>query len=484
MIPDVEGDSIIDLVADLDASSKENEVPPSAIVDIVILTNSQSKWLDLCVRSVEHHTVVPYRLIVVDSASKGTAMEETLKGIASRGHTVIRLPENRSFSNGINVGVGLGSSKFICILNDDCIVTEGWMDALIQDASDKSVGLVGSRSNYAAGAQGDPSFIGEPPFLVFVCVALRRSTWEAVGPLDEENFTGFSGEDLDYSWRVKKAGLRLKVSGGSYVLHAGSRSLINATAGNIDAMRKNNEKYHEVLVSKHGREFVAASAKTADRILVCSFHPNDWTRVRFVESLIWLKRSDGVTFEYLYLRRMPIHHARQAAADYATDNGFDAMIFLDDDSLFPPDTIKRLLSHGKQVVTALAYQRKPPHLPCVFELGEDGVLGRPLEGIEKTGLRKIDTTGLHVALIKADVFRKMRAANIRLYFGGFDNKVGEDIAFALNCKKVGIQVYTDTDIEVGHLGEEVNVDQAYRAAWAMAQQQKAAQAAAPSVVIP
>lgn len=435
------------------------------IVDIVLLVHSQAGWADLAIRAVEHNTKNPYRLIIVANgvSPTNTKMAVVLAGAEDRGHTVVRLPENRSFSNGMNAGVAVGSSKFIVILNDDAIVTDGWDGALLQDASEKQVGLVGARSNYISGAQGDPMFIGEPPYLIFVCVALRREVWNAVGPLDEETFDGFSTEDIDYSWRVKKAGYKLKVS-HAYVLHAGSRTL-TATTGSVEARARNDAKYNARLVDKWGKDFAVANSKLQGKGLVVTYHAEEWTRVEFMKHLMGLRRSDGVGFSYLQVCRAPIHTARQTACDYALDGGFDWMVQLDDDATFPPDVLRRLLSHQKDVVCAVAYQRKPPHLTCVFEVGPDGLLGAPMEGIEHTGLRRADISGFHCSVLHTSVIKKLRDAGIRQYFGGFENKVGEDFAFCLNLKKIGIPLYVDTDLISGHIGSAIVVDEAYKRAF-------------------
>lgn len=468
------------------------------MLDIVLLTHCQGVWLDLAIRAVEAHTRNPYRLIIVDSAATDPKTKEVIDDAYSRGHSVVRLGENRSFSNGVNAGVNAGTNKFVVILNDDALVTENWDTYLLQDASQKEVGLVGARSNYAAGAQGDPSWQGEPPFLVFVCVAFRRETWKLVGPLDEETFDGFSSEDLDYSWRVRKAGLKLKVS-NAYVLHAGSRSLQN-TLQTGEALRKNNEKYNLRLTEKWGKEWVTKNTQMRPRVLVASYHAEEHTRVKFLGDVIQLKSASFGTqgvgegggrygFAYYQHTRTPIHMARQVVCDYATDNGFDALIQLDDDATFPNDLLPRLLSHQKDVVCALAYGRKPPHMTCVFELGDitdatpenerfngKTLFGNAMEGIEHTGLRRVDVSGFHCSLVKTSVIRRMREGlknpdgsvrvpGTRQYFGGFENKVGEDFAFCHNLRKYEIPLYVDTDLISGHIGDAVVIDEAYKKAF-------------------
>jgi GT2 family glycosyltransferase len=440
------------------------------LLDIIMLVHDQAGWADLAIRAVESFTKNAYRLIIVDMASTTKMAEEVFERAEYEGHTVIHLAENRSFSNGVNVGVAAGSAKFICILNDDAIVTEGWDTAMLQDSLPKHIGMVGARSNYASGAQGDPSFVGQPPYLVFVCVALRRQIWDVVGPMDEVTFDGFSSEDIDYSWRVRKAGYELKVS-NAFVLHAGSRTLGAVLGAYMDpactitteARAKNDQKYNARLIDKWGKDFAIQHSRTKENGVVVTYHAEDWTRVEFLKNLIGLRRSDNVGFSYLQVTRTPIQMARMAAADYAIDTmGADWIVQLDDDATFPPDVLRRLLSHQKDVVCALAYQRKPPHLTCTFEVGDDGLLGKPLEGIEHTGLRRVDVSGFHCSIIRASVFKKLRAAGIKQYYGGFDNKVGEDFAMCLNLKKIGVQMYCDTELISGHIGASIVVDEAYK----------------------
>lgn len=441
------------------------------LMDIVVLVHDQAGWADLAIRAVEHHTKNPYRLIIVDSASKEEKTKALLRDAKERGHTVVHLSENRSFSNGVNAGVRVGHSKYVVVLNDDALVTEGWDTAMLQDASSKEVGLVGARSNYAAGAQGDPGFVGEPPFLVFVCVCFKRELWEkTVGPLDEETFDGFSSEDLDYSWRVLKAGLKLRVS-NAFVLHAGSRTLL-AQLQNADALNRNNQKYNERLIDKHGRDWFTAHTQVRPKVLVVSFHAEEHTRVAFLARLVMLKASGGLGFAYHQFTRMHIQAARQLACDLALNEGYDILVMIDDDAIFPPDTVGRLYQHfsktvdGKPVdmVSALAYQRMVPYNPCIFETDLEGK-GRVLEGYERTGLRRVDASGMHLTMLRTSVIKRFREAGVMNYFGGFENKFGEDIAFSANMKKLGIPMYCDTDFVAGHIGSSVVVDEAFRKDW-------------------
>jgi GT2 family glycosyltransferase len=456
-------------------------LPTAPILDIVMLVHDQAGWADLAIRSIEHFTVNPYRLIIVDMASVELRTKKLLDDAEARGHKVIRLATNKSFSNGCNVGALAGTAPFLCFLNDDCIVTEGWDAALVQDAGHFGIGLVGARSNYASGAQMDPSFVGEPPYLVFVCVALRRSVWEKVGPMDEETFSGFSCEDIDYSWRVRKAGYKLAVS-SAFVLHAGSRTLsqtvgaFNEAHQTTELRAKNDQKYNARLIDKHGKEWAAQHTKLVQKVLVASYHTDTWCSTDFMDAFVKLKGYGGYAFEFIHAIRMPIAHARNGIADQAVDNGFDWLVQLDDDALFPPNLIQRFLVHQKDVVCALAYQRKPPHRTCAFDLAPDGVMGTPLEGIEHTGLRRVDVSGFHCSIMHTSVIKRLREGGefggkkvpgTRHYYGWLSqtDAVGEDFAMCANLRALGIKIYVDTDLVAGHVGDAIVVDEAYKKAF-------------------
>lgn len=457
------------------------------LIDIVVLIHDKADWATLCIQSVEAFTKNPYRLILVDMASQEQKTRDLFVAARERGHTVVHLAENKSFSNGVNAGVGAGSAKFVCVLNDDALATEGWDAALIQDAGVQGVGMVGARSNAAAGAQGGAKCIGDPPYLVFVCVCLKRAVWEAVGPMDEETFDGFSSEDLDYSWRVLKAGLRLTLS-SAFVLHAGSRTLItqlksgDAQATQL-ALARNNEKYNRRLFDKWGKEWVDSHTKLTQRILVATFSPQEVVSMDFARSCMQLKQAVGYEFSFYSHRRTPIHLARQLVVDYALRENFDVLVQLDDDAVFPADLLPRLMASNKDLVCALAYQRKRPYATVAYELDADHLaigktMGNHIEGIEHTGLRKVDVSGLHVSALRLSLIKKMHAyrelgpdgkekfpLGIREYFGGFGS-VGEDFAFCLNVKKVGGQVYVDTELISGHIAEPFVIDEAYKKAFA------------------
>ena len=155
--------------------------------------------------------------------------------------------------------------------------------------------------------------------------------------------------------------------------------------------------------------------------------------------------------------RLTVHYARERVAEMILEAEFDYVWWLDDDMVFPPDTLTRLLKHQKQVVCALAYQRAEPYNTCVFEWKEETHLpGRYeyLNGIEFGGLRKVDGCGSACVLTETSVFKKLLKKR-----PWFDNKkFGEDLHFCKLCNEASIPIYCDTDLVIGHLGGRLVVD--------------------------
>jgi GT2 family glycosyltransferase len=81
--------------------------------------------------------------------------------------------------------------------------------------------------------------------LAMFCVAFRRSTYDAVGPLDE-NFRIGMFEDDDYSERVKRKGLRVVCAADAFVHHFGQASFKKLVdTGEYDKIFERNRRYFE-----------------------------------------------------------------------------------------------------------------------------------------------------------------------------------------------------------------------------------------------
>jgi glycosyltransferase involved in cell wall biosynthesis/GT2 family glycosyltransferase len=102
-------------------------------VDIVIPVYGGLQVLVHCLSSVQARTTWPYRLIIVDDASPDDATKKWLAEWAKVNpeHTVLFNKKNRGFAATVNRGMEAGENPYICVLNSDVIVTQGWLFKMI-----------------------------------------------------------------------------------------------------------------------------------------------------------------------------------------------------------------------------------------------------------------------------------------------------------------------------------------------------------------
>ena len=125
--------------------------PTAPAVSIIILNLNKSGLTRQCLREVwrytEGHT---YEIIVVDNGSKP---EEFSKLADTPGlFKLIRLPVNRYFGEGNNIGVEASRGRYLVFLNNDAFVSKGWLEPLISTfGNEPNVGGVGPRMVYPDG---------------------------------------------------------------------------------------------------------------------------------------------------------------------------------------------------------------------------------------------------------------------------------------------------------------------------------------------
>lgn len=211
------------------------------------------------IESVRKHTSIPYEFIVVDNGSTdGT--KEYLQGLSDI--TLVRNESNLGVSKAWNQGVQIAQSPYVCICNNDVVVTPGWLESLINEMEmDYRTGMISPVENtyiwthphhfpnepiihkrdgpiewteaglerfYGGFQSFAESFVHRNAnlriFDIHFCVVLiRRELFDLIG-LFEEGFGKAFWEDVDFAQRVllSRRWNRLEVFGGSYVHHFGN----------------------------------------------------------------------------------------------------------------------------------------------------------------------------------------------------------------------------------------------------------------------
>ncbi|HEU5251479.1 MAG TPA: glycosyltransferase, partial [Thermoanaerobaculia bacterium] len=213
------------------------------LVSILAVTHDGIGWTRLFFESLERRTDWPrFEVVVADNASTDGTREwlgdEERKG----GLRAVMLPENRGFAAGINAAASAARGRYLCLMNNDTVVTRGWLSALVRHLErDAGLGMVGPSTNEIANeakvevgyrelkhleswargfTRANAGRADDVPMLAMFCALLSRDVFDRVGPLDERFEIGMF-EDDDYSRRLAAEGLRLAVARDSFVHHAG-----------------------------------------------------------------------------------------------------------------------------------------------------------------------------------------------------------------------------------------------------------------------
>ncbi|MFA5074274.1 MAG: glycosyltransferase, partial [Nitrospirota bacterium] len=100
----------------------------NGITSIVILTHNQLDYTKKCVRSIQENTPEPHEIVFVDNASR----DGTVKWLRRLMHEhpnylLIENSWNHGFARGCNQGIEASSGEHILLLNNDVVVTRGWL---------------------------------------------------------------------------------------------------------------------------------------------------------------------------------------------------------------------------------------------------------------------------------------------------------------------------------------------------------------------
>jgi GT2 family glycosyltransferase len=243
--------------------------PAGGLISIVVVTHNSLLFTRMCLTSVMAYTRgVDFEVIVVDNGSiDGTP--EFLREVASAAPGVMRLavnPQNRGFAPASNQGLAMAVGETLILLNNDTIVPPGWLAPLTRPLADPAIGLVGpvtNRTGNDAQIEAPYRTIGgllqfaaeraashadrtlDIPMLTMFCLAMSRTTFRRLGPLDEQYEVGMF-EDDDYSMQARAAGYRIVCAEDAFVHHFGGASFGELTAtGQAAALFQANRRRFE-----------------------------------------------------------------------------------------------------------------------------------------------------------------------------------------------------------------------------------------------
>lgn len=235
---------------------------------LIILTYNNLEYTQQCLESIYTFTDAPeFEVILVDNASSdGTP--EFLVAFASQ-HPDVQLilnSSNTGFAHGNNQAASAAHGDYLVFLNNDIVVTRGWLAGLINHLQADTVGMVGPVTNFAGNesrirtdyldleqmhyfaqqyTRAHQGRVFEINMLAFFCVAMRRAVFWECGGLDERYKIGMF-EDDDFARKLRGKGYQLLCAEDVFVHHWGNASFARLSFAEYwQTYRHNRQLYEE-----------------------------------------------------------------------------------------------------------------------------------------------------------------------------------------------------------------------------------------------
>ncbi len=224
------------------------------MVAIVILNYNGRSFLQRFLPSVLSHSG-DTPIYVADNASTDDSISFLKENYAETVKLLI-LNENYGFAEGYNQALKLVNAKYFLLLNSDVEVTANWIAPLVNRLeSDKTIAAVQPKIlaeharqtfEYAGASGGFIDSLGYPLcrgrlydtlendngqyddaiqcfWATGAAMLVRADVYNAVGGLDSDYFAHM--EEIDWCWRVKRAGYKVMVEPKSTIFHVGGGTL-------------------------------------------------------------------------------------------------------------------------------------------------------------------------------------------------------------------------------------------------------------------
>lgn len=184
----------------------------------------------------------------------------------------------------------------------------------------------------------------------------------------------------------------------------------------------------------------------------------DMVPTRFLFSCLNLRTDENV--EFSLTESSLVYDSRNQLSKKAIEEGFERILWLDSDMVFKPDLFERLserLDAGYQMVSGLYFKRKQPICPVLYKEcgayekdGKHTVYATTYDDYPKDSLFEIAACGFGGVMMTTDIVKQV-AEKFGLPFSpilGF----GEDLSFCCKVARLGIKMYCDSSVKMGHVG--------------------------------
>jgi len=214
-------------------------------IGIVIINYNGEKCQNECLQSLFDCGYENFKLIIVDNASSDNSME-LLKQFNDK--RIITIYNSGNFGVAVGNNIGIRKSRelgcdYTLLLNNDTIVTKGFIDTLLSDGEDIAVPKIYYYNSDKVLWYGGGTFVkwkGNSTHLNYkvkddgikfekyydyaptCCALIKNILFDEVGMMDEKYF--LYTDDTDWMYRAKQCGYKLRFYDNAVIYHKVSMS--------------------------------------------------------------------------------------------------------------------------------------------------------------------------------------------------------------------------------------------------------------------
>ncbi len=229
--------------------------PPKFFISILCL--NRIELTKQCIESVLMNSGDDYEVMITDNASTDGTKEYIEKLVGEFNNiSFVRNDENKGFIEPMNEAFRTasrkGSTYFVC-LNNDTIVTPGWLDALAKPLDENYKAALSGPANGCNGLDNNCMGMRSPitEYLEGFCLMVKVRVIEK--QFNGQLFSGYLqfayGEDSDLSLRVREKGYSIHKLPFE-VSHCDQAGTVHRESGLKEKMRDIFENNHRVLTRR------------------------------------------------------------------------------------------------------------------------------------------------------------------------------------------------------------------------------------------
>lgn len=193
----------------------------------------------------------------------------------------------------------------------------------------------------------------------------------------------------------------------------------------------------------------------------------DHVHTLFMQSVLGMRKVGEV--HYGIMSSSLVYDSRNNLSKMAVEGGYDRVLWLDSDMVFPADTMEKLsarLDEGKDIVSGIYFTRKNPVKPVIydncgyFQSGEKMLpTAHAYMDYPRDSIFEVEGFGFGCVMCTTDLLKRV----IKAYGMPFSPVIGfgEDLSFCGRIIDMGEKLWCDSSVKCGHIAQSLVTESSF-----------------------